>query len=124
MTISNFLETALMDAVFNSTAYDNNGGVFCKLHTGDPGEDGTASPAGETTRKQATNAASSGGVFTSTNDLIWVAVSTTETLTHVSLWDAAAAGNALWIGPLTVSKSVVAGDTFTLPTGSLIVTLT
>ncbi len=123
MSISNYLEGALMDAVFNSIAYDNNGGVWVKLHIGDPGEAGTTNAAGETTRKQLTNAASSGGVFTSTNDLIWTNVSTSETYTHISLWDASVAGNCLWSGALTASKAVIAGDTFTIPTGSLTVTL-
>lgn len=123
MTISNFLETSLMDAVFNSAAYDNTTGVWVKLYIGDPGENGTNNAAGETTRKQATNAASSGGVFTSTNDLTWVAVSTTETYSHVALWDDVAAGNCLWTGALTVPKAVTAGDTFTIPTGSLVVSL-
>lgn len=123
MSISNYLETALMDAVFNSAAYDNNGGIFVKLHIGDPGEAGTNNAAGETTRKQATNAASAAGVFTSTNDLIWTSVSTAETYSHISLWDNVAAGNCLWVGALTASKLVAVGDTFTIATGSLTVTL-
>lgn len=123
MSISNYLEGALMDAVFNSVAYDNNGGVWVKLHIGDPGEAGTANAAGETTRKQLTNAASSGGVFTSTNDLVWTNVASSETLSHVSLWDASTNGNCLWVGALTASKAVVAGDTFTIATGSFTATL-
>jgi hypothetical protein len=39
-------------------------------------------------------------------------VSTTETYTHWSLWDALTSGNALWSGALSSSASVTAGDTF------------
>ena len=122
MSMANYLETALMDAVANSIAYDNNGGMFVKLHIGDPGEAGTSNAAGETTRKQLTNAASSGGVFTSVNDLVWTNVSTTETISYISVWDASSAGNCLFTGALTASKAVTAGDTFTIATGSLTLT--
>lgn len=127
MSISNYIETKVMDALFNnvSPAAIQLASRYIKLHTGDPGEDGTANAAGETTRKSITGAASANGVFTSANDLIWTNVSTTETYAYVSLWDAVgpAGGNCLWSGALTASKAVVAGDTFTIPTGSLTVTL-
>jgi len=114
-----------MDALFNNAAPTaiQLSARYCKLHIGDPGEDGTANAAAETTRKAITSAATSNGVFTSTNDLIWTSVAGTETLSHVSLWDASSAGNCLWTGALTASKAVTAGDTFTIATGSLTVTL-
>lgn len=123
---SDYLETKIMDALFNNvspTAIQLSA-RYIKLHTGDPGDAGTNNAAGETTRKSITSAASSGGVFTSTNDLIWTSVSTSETYSHVSLWDAVgpAGGNCLWTGALTTPKAVIAGDTFTIPTGSLTVT--
>lgn len=122
MSISNYGEGALLDSFFNNTSAAK-AARYVKLHTGDPGEDGTANAAGETTRKSVTGAASSGGVFTSVNDLAWTSVSTTETYTHISIWDASTAGNCLWTGALTASKAVNAGDNFTIPTGSLTVSL-
>jgi hypothetical protein len=118
MSLSNYLETALMDAVCNSIAYDNNGGMFVKLHTGDPGEDGTANAATETTRKQLTNAASSGGVFTSVNDLVWTSIAGSQTVTHISIWDNSTAGNCLGSGTITLNP-YTAGDTVTIATGQL-----
>lgn len=125
MSISNFVETKVMDALFNNAdpVAIKLAARYIKLHTGDPGEDGTANAATETTRKSITSAASSNGVFTSTNDLIWTSVAGSETFAYVSLWDASVAGNCLWSGALTASKAVIAGDTFTIPTGSLTVTL-
>lgn len=126
MSISNYVETKVMDAIFNnaSPAALQLANRYVKLHTGDPGEDGTANAATETTRKSVTSAASSDGVFTSTNDLQWTTVAANETYSHVSLWDNSTAGNCLWSGALTTPKTVNAGDTFTIPSGSLTVTLT
>lgn len=121
---SDYLETKIMDAIFNNTtpAAIQLAARYVKLHIGDPGDVGTANPAAETTRKSVTGAASSGGVFTSVNDLIWTNVAGTETLSHISIWDASSNGNCLWTGALSASKAVTAGDTFTIATGSLTVT--
>lgn len=125
MSISNYAESAIMDALFNnaSPAALQLSNRYVKLHTADPGEAGTTAAAGETTRKSLTSAATSNGVFTSTNDLTWTSVSTTETYSHISLWDASTAGNCLWVGALTASKAVTAGDTFVISAGQLTVTL-
>lgn len=114
-----------MDALFNNASPTplQLSARYLKLHIGDPGEVGTANPATETTRKSITSAATSNGVFTSTNDLAWTNVAGSETYSHVSLWDASTAGNCLWSGALTASKAVTAGDNFTIPSGSLTVTL-
>ena len=123
MSASDYLEVALLDAVTNSTAYDNAGGMFVKLHIGDPGEAGTSNAAGETTRKQLTNAASVAGTFTSVNALTWTNVASTETISHVSVWDHVSAGNCLVSGALTASKAVTAGDTFDIAIGALTIAI-
>lgn len=122
MSISNYAESALLDALFNNTSLAV-AARYVKLHTGDPGENGTASAAGETTRKSVTGAAAVSGTFTSVNDLIWTNVSTSETYSHISLWDHVSAGNCLWTGALSASKAVNAGDTFTIVTAGLVVSL-
>lgn len=122
MSISNYAEDAIINAIFNNVALQK-ANRYVKLHIGDPGEAGTSNAAGETTRKSVTGAASSSGQFTSVNDLAWTNVSTSETITHISIWDDPTAGNCLWTGALTASKALVAGDTFTIPTGSLTVSV-
>lgn len=123
MTISNYLENQLLDAVFNAEATGLPiAQVFVKLHIGDPGEDCTANAAGETTRKEMTAAAAASGATTNDNALTWTSVSTTEDYSHISCWDHLTAGNPLWSGPLTANP-VTAGDTFTIPVGDLDVTL-
>lgn len=121
MSISNYLEDAWLNTIRGNSAgttYTAPTNVYAKLHTADPGEAGTTAAAGETTRKALTFGASSGGVITTTADANWTSVSTTETYTHFSLWDNLTVGNCLGAGPLTASKSVTAGDNFTLLTGT------
>ncbi len=123
MSISNYGEEQILNSIYNAGSV-SVAARFVKLHIGDPGEDCTANPAAETTRKALTNAAAAnpGGTFTSVNDLIWTNVAATEAYTYVSIWDNATVGNPWWYGPLTANP-VTAGDTFTIPTGSLVVTL-
>jgi hypothetical protein len=125
VSISNFGETTIMDALFNNASPTalQLANRYVKLHTADPGEAGTTAAAGETTRKSLTSAATSNGVFTSTNDLTWTSVSTSETYSHISLWDASTAGNCLWTGALASPQAVVAGNTFVISSGQLTVTL-
>lgn len=128
MSISNYLEEAWLKTLRgggNGTNFTAPASVYVKLHTGDPGEDGTSNAAGETTRKAATFAAPAnpGGTMDSNADVSWTNVSTSETYSHISLWDASSNGNCLYTGALTASKAVNSGDTFTIPSGSLQLTL-
>jgi hypothetical protein len=43
-------------------------------------------------------------------------MTTTETISHISVWDASTAGNLLWTAALTTSKAVVNTDTLTFTT--------
>ncbi len=93
-----------------------------KLHTGDPGEDGTANVATESTRKVASFGAASGGVITMSATLSWVSVSTTETYVWVSVWDNITAGNHLWNAVLASSVGMTSGEDFDLTALTLTVT--
>lgn len=121
MSISNYYEDALLNALRNVSPAV--AAVYVKLHTGDPGEAGTANAAGETTRKSASFSAASGGTMASSADILWTSVSTAETYSHVSLWDASSGGNCLWTGALSASKAVSVGDNFQLDSGQLTVSL-
>lgn len=91
---------------------------WVKLHVGAPGSAGTANPATETTRKQVVEAAASGGSVASNADLIWTAVAGSEDFTHFTRWTASSAGTFGFSGTVT-ANAVVAGDTFTVPSGSM-----
>jgi hypothetical protein len=119
MSYSNYLEDKINEAVCNNVALQV-AQSYVKLHVGDPGEDGTANAAGETTRKSCSFGTSSGGVATSDADMAWTNVSTAETYSYVSMWDTVgpAGGNCLGSGPLTTPRLVAVGDSFTIPSGS------
>jgi hypothetical protein len=122
VTIGDYLEARILDAVFNNTSLAITA-TYVKLHIGDPGEAGTANPAANTTRQAASWAPASGGTIATDAALTWASVPAAETYTHVSVWDASTAGNHLWNGPLTVPYYVNVGDTFTIPSGVLTATL-
>lgn len=101
--------------VWRGTTYTGLAGAFCKLHTGDPGAAGTANASAVTTRNAITwNAASAGSMTLSS--LSGYSMTTTETITHISIWDAATNGNFIASAALTASKNVTNGDTLTLST--------
>lgn len=103
-----------------NTHLDNQGTTYpwIKLHTGDPGAAGTSNAATETTRKQATWGSATGGTKTTTADLVWTNVAGAEDYTHFSMWSASTGGTFGGSGTIT-ANAVSAGDTFTIPTGEL-----
>ena len=87
--------------------------VYAQLHKGAPGAAGTANQSAVTTRVALTFNAASGGSMSLSNTPQW-AMTATETITDISIWDASTAGNFLWSVALTASKSVNSGDTLQL----------
>lgn len=87
---------------------------YIKLHTGDPGSAGTANASAVTTRSAVTMASASGGSKSITGTNPSWSMTATETISHISLWDASTAGTFLTSVALTASKSVASGDTLNL----------
>lgn len=99
--------------------------LWVKLHVGDPGAAGASNAAGNTTRHQATfGSAASGGSTANTVAIDWSTgeVTTPEDYTHWSGWTASTAGTFLCSG-LVTANAVLAGDQFSVPIGSLTLTL-
>jgi hypothetical protein len=96
---------------------------WVKLHTGAPGSAGTSNAATETTRKQVTETAASGGSVATSADLSWTNVAGSEDFTHFTRWTASSAGTFGFSGTVTAT-AVTAGDTFTIPSGSMTTALT
>lgn len=93
-------------------------GTFVKLHIGDPGAAGAGNPsAGTTTRVAVAETASSAGVTAMTGTQpVFTNGAATETISHISVWDAITVGNFLYSVLLTVAQPWIAGNTFTLNT--------
>lgn len=120
--LSAYLADKFLDSVGNATAY-SAANVYIKLHVGDPGANGTANAATETTRQEATFSASSSGTLTSDAAVTWTNIAGSQDATHFTAWDNASAGNFLFSGTIT-GNAYVAGDTYTISSGSLTVSLT
>jgi hypothetical protein len=97
--------------------------TWIKLHVGDPGAAGTANPATETTRKQATWGTVTGGAFSNTTALDWTNVAGSEDATHFTAWSASTAGNFGFSGTITANP-LTAGDNFSIASGDLDVSVT
>jgi hypothetical protein len=110
--------------VLSGTTFTAPANVYAKLHTADPGSAGaTAAAAGSTTRVVIPWAAASAGskAMSGTNPS-WTNGGTSETISHISVWDASTAGNFLYSFALTASKAWASGDTLTLTSHSFALT--
>jgi hypothetical protein len=113
---------AWLDALGNASNYTAPTAFWLKLHVGDPGAAGTSNAATETTRKQVSFGAASGGAISNDVAVTWTNVAGTEDYTHWSAWDASTAGNFLCSGVIT-ANAVTAADQFSLPIGDVDLTL-
>ena len=120
--ISWYAANALFNAIGNNTSFAV-ATCYVQLHVGDPGAAGTSNAAVETTRKAVSFGAASSGAISNDAAITWTNVAGTEDYTHFSLWDAASGGNFLGSGTITAA-AVTAGDTFTIASGDLDLSLT
>ncbi len=102
--------------VLRGTTFTGITAVYVKLHTADPGASGaTAAAAGSTTRPAITWAAPSGGAIAMTGTApSWTNGGTSETLSHLSFWDSASAGNFLGSVALGSTQAWATGNVYTL----------
>ena len=127
---SNYLENKLLDHVLTSTAYTQPS-RYVALFTSDPGETGSytgeISTSGTAYARQAVTfaAASSGTSATNATVTFPTATASWGTITHVAIVDGstAGAGNVLFYGAVTASKTIDTGDTFQISSGNLTVSL-
>jgi hypothetical protein len=103
--------------VFRGTTYTGVT-VYCKLHTADPGAAGATAASTMTTRNAVTWNAASGGSMT-LSSLGSYTMTGTETISHISLWDASTAGTFLESAQLTSGVPVVNGSVLSFSTLTL-----
>jgi hypothetical protein len=120
--ISSYLANAWLDAVGNNSSFAV-ATAYVKLHVGDPGANGTSNAATETTRKEASFAGASSGSIASDASITWTNIAGSQDATHFTAWDNISAGNFLFSGTIT-ANAYTAGDTFTISSGALTVSLT
>lgn len=123
MSISNYLENAILDKVLRNTDFSVATGSYLSLHTADPGKTGADEVTGGSYARQAIafDAAVTGSAGSSASESFTGMPACT--VTHVGLWDTVTVGSFLWSGALSASKVVNSGDTFQFAAGDVIVTL-
>ena len=120
--ISSYLANAWLNALGNATSFSVTT-AYVKLHVGDPGAAGTSNAATETTRKSVSFATASNGALASDADVSWTNIAGSQDATHFTAWDNETAGNFLFSGTIT-GNAYTAGDTYTISSGGLTVSLT
>lgn len=105
---------------------DSMGALFVRFHIGNPTNSGTGAPsAGFPTRVAAGLGPAAARARTNTADVVSAAGSTVaETISHVSLWTAAAGGSCSWFGPVAAPAAVAVGEKVRLLAGELVVDIT
>lgn len=126
--LSDYSEKLVLDWLMTTGAATRPTAWFVALYTAAPSDTGggTEVSLGGYTRKSVTfNAASSPGGTTSNSGIVtWTASGAAfGTVTHVGIFDASTAGNLLWQGSLSASKTVNDGDTIQFAAGNLTLTL-
>ena len=116
--LSAYLANKILDHATGRASFTMPSGVYAKMHTGDPGASATSAASSQTTRVACTFSAASSGAIAMSNTPEFT-LSGSETISHVSFWDAATSGNFLWSAQATVSKGGASGDIIRLATNSL-----
>lgn len=119
-SMTDYLKNKLRDHTLRHVAYTSPTTVYLALYTTatDASGGGTEVTGGSYARQAVAWTTGSAGACDNTS-----AVSFTNmpacTITHAAVMDASTAGNMLLQGPLGSSKTVAAGDTFTMPVGAV-----
>ena len=130
--MSDYLEGELVKHIFRTGSFAKPTVLAVGLFTAAPSDSGGGTEvSGNNYSRASLNpldanwAATAGGNGqTSNSSTITFATpsGTWGTVTHFGIFDAASAGNLLFWGSLTISKTVNQGDTVSFPAGSLTVT--
>lgn len=123
---SDYLELKVLDHTLGTAAYTAPSAVYVGLYTSSPADDdsGTEVSGGSYARQAATfAAASNGSASTSATITFPAATANWGTIGFISVHDASSAGNLLYHGAVTTSKTIETGDTFQISSGNLTITL-
>jgi hypothetical protein len=118
--LSDYLENALLNEVLRNVGYTPVATVYLALFTTattDAGG-GTEVTGGSYARQAITFGAASGGTCSNSGAVTFTSMPA-ATVTHAAIMDASTAGNVLFHGALTASKTVGAGDTLTFAIGDI-----
>lgn len=120
MNMSNYLEVALRDHIFRTATFLKPSALYIALHTADPTDAGTGAEVsgGAYARVQRnpadanwSAASPTDGLTDNVADIVFPAPTANwGVVTHLSIWDAATAGNMLGYGALSTPRTINSGD--------------
>lgn len=130
--MSDYLEGQLVAHIFRTASFTKPTTLAVGLFTAAPSDSGGGTEVtGNNYSRASLNpldanwaAPSAGNGQTSNSSTITFATpsGTWGTVTHFAIFDATSAGNMLFWGALTISKTINQGDTVSFPAGSLTIT--
>jgi len=123
---SDFLESALLDAVLRNTSYTSPTTCYVALYNADPTDaDSATEISGNGYVRQSCAFSRTAGVASNTAAVEYpTATGSWGTVTHVGVRDASSSGNLLYHAALASSKAITTGDIFRIPAADLTVTMT
>ena len=118
-SLTDFLETALVEHVLLNTSYTSPATVYLALFTTSTTDaaGGTEVSGGSYAREAVTFTAGTAGVAASDTDVTFTMPACT--VTHAALFDASTAGNMLMHAPLSAPKTLLAGADLVFPAGDI-----
>lgn len=122
LALTNFTEAAAYNHALRGVAYNPVAAWYLQAHTGDPGEDGTANvlaTAGTVRQAVSFSAAASRQVASAVDVEFGPFLADPPPVTHLSVWDALAAGNCLAQGANTGSVDTDDNGVIDIPAGQL-----
>lgn len=125
---SDYLENKVLDHFLGTASTTAPTNVYVALFTADPTDADSGTEVTTTgtayARQTATfSAASSGSTSNSADIEFSQATANYGTVTHFGIYDASTAGNLLFHGALTSSKTIETGDVFKIASGNLTITV-
>jgi hypothetical protein len=126
MSKSNYLEDKVLDHALGTSAFTAPTATYLALFTSDPAEDASGTEVsgnGYSRNDIDFNAASGGSATGPVSDSEFTASGGSfGTITHFAIFDASTAGNMLYYGALSASKTVADGDSIRFVADSITIT--
>ena len=123
---SDYLEDKILEHTLGISAFTAPSTVYLALFTSDPTDAGTGTEVstGGYTRQTISFAAVSGGSVSSNADITFgPATADYGTVGWIGVYDSSSAGNLLYHGSLSASKTIETNDSFVVESGDLTITL-
>jgi hypothetical protein len=126
--LSDYAENLLLNWMMTSGSATRPTAWYVALYTAAPNDAGggtEVSGSGYSRQSVAFNTASGTGGTTSNSGAVTFTASggSFGTITHIGIFDASSAGNLLWHGALTASKTIADGDSLQFAAGDIDLTI-